>query len=209
MNIRNNFESSKESTNLFAWIDNIFTDDELIEIIKYCNNFELQDGEVIENKNHGNSFITHGNIDKTIRNSKINFFNKDNNNEWIFNKFNNAILYANENFFDFDLIGYDYIQYSKYSIDEYYHPHIDLIFGINDNRVYNAHARKLSLTLLLNDNYSGGEFKIYQGLTNPTILPTKKGRCYFFPSFLVHEVAPVTEGQRFSLVIWVMGPRWK
>ncbi len=36
-----------------------------------------------------------------------------------------------------------------------------------------------------------------------------KGRMIFFPSFLIHRVAPVTQGIRRSLVIWVTGPKFR
>jgi PKHD-type hydroxylase len=208
MNIINNFEESRSGTNLYAWVDDIFNDDELIEIIKYSNNLEFIDGKVEKSENN---IINDkdGVVNVNLRKSKINFIYKNNYTDWIFDKLNNAILYANLNFFNFDLIGYDFIQYTKYSLDEYYHSHADLSFGINDNRVYNAHARKLSASLILNDNYTGGDLRLYQGLQNPTVLPVKKGRCYFFPSFVVHEIAPVTSGERHSLVAWIMGPRWK
>jgi PKHD-type hydroxylase len=31
----------------------------------------------------------------------------------------------------------------------------------------------------------------------------------FFPSFMLHEVKPVTEGLRKSIVVWVEGPKFK
>ena len=38
---------------------------------------------------------------------------------------------------------------------------------------------------------------------------TKYGRAVLFPSFLCHRVKPVTKGIRKSLVVWVVGPKFK
>jgi PKHD-type hydroxylase len=37
----------------------------------------------------------------------------------------------------------------------------------------------------------------------------KRGSIMFFPSFLLHRVAEVTEGKRKSLVGWVTGPKFR
>jgi PKHD-type hydroxylase len=73
-----------------------------------------------------------------------------------------------------------------------------------------ALVRKLSLSLLLNDDFEGGEFHINQGNEKqPIIVPTKKGRAILFPSFMIHRVTPVTKGIRRSLVVWVLGPKFQ
>jgi PKHD-type hydroxylase len=35
-----------------------------------------------------------------------------------------------------------------------------------------------------------------------------RGAFIAFPNFLLHRVTPVTRGTRWSLVAWIMGPRW-
>jgi len=37
----------------------------------------------------------------------------------------------------------------------------------------------------------------------------KKGDIIVFPSFMVHRVKPVTKGTRKSIVIWVLGPKFR
>ena len=37
----------------------------------------------------------------------------------------------------------------------------------------------------------------------------EKGMITFFPSWLIHDVTPVTQGTRYSLVGWVNGPNFK
>ena len=63
------------------------------------------------------------------------------------------------------------------------------------------------MTLNLNDpsEYEGGELRLF-GVGK---LEEEKGRLSFFPSFLPHEVTPVTKGVRYSLVVWFLGPPWE
>ena len=37
----------------------------------------------------------------------------------------------------------------------------------------------------------------------------KTGNITFFPSYLPHEVTPVTKGTRYSLVMWFLGNPWR
>tara|TARA_B100000035_G_C20927386_1_gene521357 strand:+ start:201 stop:770 length:570 start_codon:yes stop_codon:yes gene_type:complete len=73
--------------------------------------------------------------------------------------------------------------------------------------------RKISFTILLNDDFEGGEFEIEAG--SPTNdkrvhnLTLKKGDAILFPSYTWHRVKPVTKGMRHSLVGWVRGQQWR
>ena len=75
----------------------------------------------------------------------------------------------------------------KYETGASIHPHSD-----HDSGIYG------SLTFNLNDGYEGGEFKFFNG--NYTI-PLAKGDALIFPAdfFWVHEVSPVTKGDRYSI----------
>ena len=59
----------------------------------------------------------------------------------------------------------------------------------------------LSIIGILNDDYEGGELIMFEDEK----IDTKKGDLLIFPSnFLYpHEIAPVTEGVRYSYVSWV------
>jgi PKHD-type hydroxylase len=173
-----------------------FTDEELNLIIEYCENKKLEDGTVQEG------------VLKKIRKSKVNFTFPDEENRWIFNKLNNFVQMINDKFFGFDLVGYDSFQFSTYNSKEngHYDWHIDSHVGTQNSFGTGLH-RKLSMTLLLNDDFEGGDFEI--NLSAPKKIEVKKGMAIFFPSFVLHRVTPVTKGIRKSLVIWVEGPRWK
>jgi len=75
----------------------------------------------------------------------------------------------------------------KYETGASIHPHSD-----HDAGIYG------SLTFNLNDGYEGGEFKFFNG--NHTV-KLEKGDALIFPAdfFWVHEVSPVTKGDRYSI----------
>jgi PKHD-type hydroxylase len=67
------------------------------------------------------------------------------------------------------------------------------------------------LTLLLNTpgvDFEGGELQ-FGGEPGYEIADVKKGDIILFPSFELHQVSPVTQGLRKSIVAWVLGPKWK
>lgn len=68
---------------------------------------------------------------------------------------------------------------------------------------YGGAARILSVSMMLNDDYEGGEFAFWQRTHTPT---TRQGDAIVFPSNLCypHEVMPVTSGVRYALVVWML-----
>ena len=82
---------------------------------------------------------------------------------------------------------------------------------------WDGRVRKLSMTVNLSDptEYSGGEFEIDRGphwnderyYTVHEIRP--RGSIIVFPSYVYHQVLPVTWGERKSLVMWSIGPPWR
>jgi PKHD-type hydroxylase len=148
-----------------------------------------------------------------VRSSKVYFINYSKEYSWLFDKFNKIIQNVNEEYYNFDLNGYDYIQYSEYLANEngHYDYHIDLMMDMIPQKDYDFLYRKLSFTLCLNQqgtDYSGGDFKIKTGTEEPSV-KLNKGDMIVFPSFILHKVEPVTEGVRKSLVGWVTGPKFK
>lgn len=88
--------------------------------------------------------------------------------------------------------------------------------GYTRNPNHVGKIRKLSMTLNLNEpgDYEGGLLKFdfgphaqkrYHECTE--IAP--QGSLIVFPSFIYHQVTPVTRGTRYSLVLWTLGPPFK
>ena len=58
------------------------------------------------------------------------------------------------------------------------------------------------------DTYDGGDLELFYK-AKPIIADRTRGAVVAFPSFVMHRVTPVTRGVRYSLVAWVVGPRWR
>jgi PKHD-type hydroxylase len=68
----------------------------------------------------------------------------------------------------------------------------------------------LSLVLQLSDpaQYEGGNLQVMTG-SEPQTVRKQRGLVAAFPSYVLHQVTPVTQGTRQSLVAWVSGPQFK
>jgi PKHD-type hydroxylase len=182
-----------------------------IKVEKFLNESELQ---IIENFLTDKE-LTAGQIGpdgrKTEnRKSKIHFFGYSQETKWLFEKINKVIETVNEEYYNFDLNGYDSIQYSEYRAEDdgRYDFHIDFIHDSIPQTEYDYMTRKLSFSLMLNDDYEGGDFEFLVS-EEPIRHILKKGDMLLFPSFFMHRVTPVTEGTRKSLVSWVTGPKFR
>lgn len=197
------------------WVywDGAFPEDELQEMSEYFSKQGVERGTTVghyDTKTGG--FKQDVNEDVRVSNTK--FYMYDPENEIllnIFNKFNYIIDAINERCFNMDLNGYDAVQYTEYDSAENgkYDFHMDTVIGY-EKPADMFQTRKLSVVLLLNDEFEGGDFQFNKGLeSKPETVEMKKGRLLLFPSFMIHRVTPVTKGIRKSLVTWVEGPKFK
>ncbi len=124
---------------------------------------------------------------------------------WISGIIHNIFINANH-FFQYDLSYFDSpIQLTRYDKDAKYDWHVDL--GQLDKGKL---PRKLSMSLLLDDKFEGGEFQFYNNITQEEItIELQTGTVVVFPSWVVHRVKPVTSGRRLSLVAWMNGPQFR
>ena len=77
------------------------------------------------------------------------------------------------------------------------------------NSFMHGHVRKISMSIILNDNFEGGAFEFASYSKEEcsiTPIEAKVGDLIFFCSGMEHRVAPVTKGVRYSLVNWFVGP---
>jgi len=184
----------------FVTWDNGFTEEELDAIVKYCDAAGTEQGVTFGAE-------TTEQIEKH-RVSNVKFHDRNEDTAWIFDKLNFIIQAANEQFYNFHLNGYAQFQYTTYDPNGRYDWHTDMSFGKKYGE--DVEPRKLSLTLLLNDDFEGGEFQVNDGKEEMAITaPMNKGRVVLFPSFMIHRVKPVTKGVRKSLVVWVLGPKFR
>ena len=119
----------------------------------------------------------------------------------------------------YDIKAAEDMQITRYKKGGFYHFHRDgkgdhlSVYDKPDNEFLHGHVRKLSMTVLLNANYEGGEFQFATYGNGKCEINTpefnKIGSIIVFPSEMEHRVAPVTKGIRYSLVVWFLGPPFK
>lgn len=184
-----------------AYWENFLTDNELNQILAEPEWLQTAPGAI--GGSGGN-----GEVVPELRNSRISWLNLKDSNRHIWEKITYVIAEVNRNFFQFELTGcYEPFQLSTYNSlnTEHYTWHTDM--SMADSGI----PRKLSMSLLLSDigEFQGGELQVKTGSDIPITLECKKGRAWFFPSWTLHRVTPVTNGVRRSLVCWVGGPQFR
>ena len=139
-----------------------------------------------------------------IRNSQVSWIHPCKELDFLYRRLTDCIVSLNKQFFKFDLYGFvEGLQFTHY-------PAPGGKYGRHVDRIRNFAQRKLSCSIQLSDpeTYKGGDFFLYEGELG-TPLPKKQGTLIVFPSYILHEVKPVTEGERNSLVAWVSGPSFR
>lgn len=143
---------------------------------------------------------------KKIRRSQLSWLNKTQDTAWVFEKLGHIASSLNAQYYRFDLTGFgEPIQLTNYDQSEQgmYGWHVDYGGRINT-------SRKLSLVLQLTDpsQYEGGNLQVTTG-GQPQTVRKQRGLVAAFPSYVLHQVTPVTSGSRQSLVAWISGPPFK
>lgn len=99
------------------------------------------------------------------------------------------------------------MQITKYVKDGFYNYHMDgdgfSKIDAPNNKFVNGLTRKLSMTIVLNDDYEGGEFQFFADEEN--LIKEKRGTIIVFPSYMMHRVKPIKSGTRYALVVWFLG----
>lgn len=87
--------------------------------------------------------------------------------------------------------GYQLLRYKE---GQFYTQHVDSFV---------TQQRSLSCSLILNDDYEGGEFCFWDGTM---MHKPPKGAALVFPSNFMypHEIKPVTKGERLSIITWLV-----
>lgn len=180
----------------FAWWEGAFTEQELDWLQAKAKNGGV-DAQV------GGGGV--GTVNKEIRRSQINWMANEPNSTWVFEKLGHIASSLNAQFFQFDLTGFgEALQLTNYDQSE------NGMYGWHVDGGGNGPSRKLSLVLQLTDpsQYEGGNLEIMTS-EHPQQIRKQRGLVAAFPSYVMHQVTPVTKGSRQSLVAWISGPRFK
>ena len=133
-----------DEVNLYAYQTNFLSPKECEDIIKQGKSKKLEKGNTSNN-----------NLNKT-RKSNISWLSPNDNFE-LYRKLTDTILYLNKKYFGFDLYGFtEALQFTNYKAPGgKYDSHVDRCFG--------TLIRKLSVVILLSDDFEGGDFELISG----------------------------------------------
>ena len=155
----------------------------------------------------------------------------------IFDHITPHVRKVNEGLFKFDLTFHETYQFTSYKHDpnapEFYSWHCDGHFEPyneedceddpnKDERLNTYRKLSYSVNLTHPDEYEGGHFEWTDPfMLNPQSMTPdnikfraqqnarEQGSIIIFPSFVYHQVTPVTRGLRQSLVGWIAGPTFR
>lgn len=175
----------------WVWWDGAFTEHELNWLQERAKNATQRAG-------------TGGGINQDIRRSQVSWLPSTDDTKWVFEKFAEVAAKINAQYYRFDLTGFgEQLQLTNYDQSEngMYGWHQDYGAGI---------SRKLSMAMQLTDpsEYEGGNLQVMTS-GQPQTVRKQRGLIAIFPSYVLHQVTPVTQGSRQSLVAWVSGPSFK
>jgi PKHD-type hydroxylase len=199
-------------------IHNVFSNEDCKKIID-----EYKDQVQKATHDDGNGGLTDN--DDSVRSSQVSWIN----NASISHKLNDMMTIANHSAgWLYDITSHEQHQFTKYQPNDHYSWHYDgsgchfskrsFTFGVPNSLIETANpgcintVRKISASVLLNDDFSGGEFDsvhLEDGVAVKKEIKPKTGDAIFFPSHIQHRVRPVRVGTRYSLVCWFAGPPFK
>jgi PKHD-type hydroxylase len=140
---------------------------------------------------------------------------------------------------NFDVDCFEELQFTTYGINQFYGWHSDgdidkfaatkrFYPGVNGfkldcpvkhsiNPIFVGKVRKISMTINLTvpSSYEGGNLKFDFGphthgdRFHNCVEIRPQGSIIVFPSFIQHQVTPITKGTRYSLVVWSNGKPFK
>ena len=179
----------------WAWWEGAFTESELDWLQSKAKRAE------------SNAQVGGGNgavVNPNVRRSQVSWLNNTTDTKWVFEKLADVASQMNAQHFRFDLTGFgESLQLTNYDQSEngMYGWHQDYGGGI---------SRKLSMVVQLTDpaQYEGGNLQVMTS-GEPQNVRKQRGLIAIFPSYIVHQVTPVTQGNRQSLVAWVSGPAFR
>lgn len=183
-----------QNTDWYFILDNVFDESELSLIEQIANNTESIEAEVGNNAEPDKMAKNN-----EVRSSTVKWLSADDNESInpIYKKLGDAFSWVNNSKFKFDLQFIETIQHTEYKQQEFFNWHTD---GPPHN-YDNSPIRKLSASVLLTEDYEGGDFEF----SSIGTMRLKRNQAVFFPSMLAHRITPITQGTRKSLVAWARG----
>ncbi len=177
-------------------IPNVFSPDECGRIVKAALAGTFSDAGLVGGMQSDNT-----------RRSRIFWLDEEGDSAWTFRRLLDTFADANRRHFDFRLEEFaERMQVAWYGAEPggFFDWHVD--FGDGPT----ARRRKLTVVVQLSspDDYDGGTLETNaDGIVRQA--SRALGSALMFPSFVLHRVAPVTRGERYSLTLWSHGPAFR
>ena len=143
-----------------------------------------------------------GAVNKDYRDQLVTWISLSEQTEWIFEKVALMIEEANRQLWGFTLDGMrEDFQFGRYKPGGFYGFHMDMPSKPNERGM-----RKVSVVVQLSsrDKFEGGDLQLLSSQTAQS-MKMDRGDVVIFPSYMMHQVTPVTSGERYSLVLWAHG----
>jgi PKHD-type hydroxylase len=183
-----------DKTHPYAYSKGVFTPEECQQIIDFGNSKRKTDALVDCKQNA---------YKPELRKNKLAWLEAEPELVFAYRRLIDVGTDLNKQFFGFDLIGItEKLQFTEYKEGDFFKMHYD--------KTYDNVIRKLSIVIMLSDpnTYEGGELNLWLG-DKPDVAPKEQGTVIAFPSYIMHEVLPVTKGLRYTIVAWFGGPNLK
>ena len=204
------FDQPTNDPQQYYWFQNALSKEEVDRVIAHAEKLPIQRATTIGS----DGVAKEANDPNGVRSSMVKWIPQNNQWDWLYLRMKDLCIEANNTLWKFDLHSApEQIQYTEYYAHEngHYDWHQDIGPGALPSR------RKISIPIQLSDTeeYKGGDLQISTGgdgtdLFNETMTcPRGAGVGVLFPSYMMHRVAPVKEGTRRSLVLWVGGSHYK
>ena len=178
--------------------------------------------EVAEKSGYGDAMIKGGHSkdikDPGVRDTDVSFSNDP----FLYDTLTPFLYAANEEAgWKYDLSWFEGVQIARYKKDQYYSWHTDgdsdhfAVYPDNgpDSKNFAGNVRKLSLVAFLSNGYVGGDLELAlqrQDEPNEILYPEMEcGDVIVFPSYAYHRSTEITEGTKYSLAMWALGPPFK
>lgn len=148
-----------------------------------------------------------GNVGSDMRRADLVWVDDLPDSGWVMDRLTRAVAAANRETFGFDIEDFaESAQIARYGAER--QGHFDWHSDIGEGRL--AVRRKLTIVAQLSDpaDYAGGALEIRPS-AHVVQADRARGSVTLFPSYLLHRVAPVTAGVRFSLTLWSHGPSFR
>ena len=141
--------------------------------------------------------------DHNLRRAELVWLDEVEGSDWIMTRIIDLMRVANREIYGFDLSDFaESPQVARYGAER--EGHFAWHADIGDGPL--AARRKLTLVTQLSEPgaYQGGTLEVWMN-SNLATAPLEPGTAVLFPSFALHRVTPVTEGERFSFTVWAHG----